>query len=112
MTVGAVEITFQYASQALTVTVKTAPAYWISGVPVFPSPLAGDAVSPGTRTCNFTGTPGFIVSTGVSSDDRAVPSISAAVIVVVPARTGVTEKTWLPLVSEELTVEPIHEEDN
>ena len=47
-TVSLVLITFQLASTALTVALNALPAVWAKGVPVFPEPVPGVAVSPGT----------------------------------------------------------------
>src|SRR5689334_1556521 len=49
-TVSLVEIRFQFASAALTVTAKEVPALWGEGAPVFPDAVPGAAVSPGART--------------------------------------------------------------
>ena len=43
------EITFQFASTALTVTLNAVPAVRAVGVPVFPVTEPGSAVSPGIR---------------------------------------------------------------
>ena len=43
-------IKFQFASTALTVTMKAVPAVWAIGVPVLPLALPGAAVSPGRST--------------------------------------------------------------
>src|SRR6266581_7003428 len=44
-------IKFQFASTALTVTMKAVPAVWAIGVPVLPLRVPGAAVSPGRSTC-------------------------------------------------------------
>ncbi len=44
---------FQFASTALTVTVKAMPACCGSGVPVLPKAVPGAAVSPGMSNCSF-----------------------------------------------------------
>src|SRR5437667_390496 len=44
---------FQFASTALTVTLKAVPAIRAVGVPVLPDALPGEAVSPGASNCNF-----------------------------------------------------------
>src|SRR5437773_1228499 len=48
-TVSLVLITFQFASTALTVTLKAVPAACAVGVPIFPVLLPGAAVSPGAN---------------------------------------------------------------
>src|SRR5215471_5219872 len=45
--------TFQFASTALTVTVRAVPAACATGVPVLPVAEPGAALSPGTSNCNF-----------------------------------------------------------
>jgi len=54
-TVSLVLMRFQFASTALTVTLKATPALCALGVPVFPVP--GTALSPGTSNCNFANGP-------------------------------------------------------
>src|SRR6266702_5512382 len=56
-TVSLVLTTFQFASTALTVTLKAVPAVCAVGVPVLPVPVPGKAVSPGASSCNFTNAP-------------------------------------------------------
>src|SRR5204862_6087406 len=46
-------ILFQFASTALTVTLKAVPAVWPLGVPVLPLEVPGAALSPGARSCNL-----------------------------------------------------------
>src|SRR5439155_15654917 len=48
---------FQFASTALTITLKAAPDVWALGVPVLPVLVPGAAVSPGARICNLTKAP-------------------------------------------------------
>src|SRR5262249_45380997 len=48
---------FQFASTALTVTLKLVKALWAVEVPVFPLAVPGAAVSPGTNNCNFANAP-------------------------------------------------------
>src|SRR5262245_26380110 len=50
LTVSLVLIKFQFASTALTITLKPVPAVSVEGVPVLPVALPGDAVSPGTSS--------------------------------------------------------------
>ncbi len=64
-TVSLVLTRFQLASTALTVTVKGVPAVSGDGVPVFPEPVPGAAVSPGTKSCSFTTAPAFTVIAGL-----------------------------------------------
>src|SRR5260221_1875973 len=45
--------TFQFASTALTVTAKGVPAVCAEGEPLLPVALPGEALSPGTRSCNL-----------------------------------------------------------
>src|SRR5947208_12241364 len=45
--------TFQFASTALTVTLKAVPAVSAVAVPVLPVVVPGAAVSPGTNNCTF-----------------------------------------------------------
>jgi len=49
--------TYQSVSTAFTVTVNAVPVPCAVGVPVFPLPGPGAAVSPGTRSCSFTNGP-------------------------------------------------------
>src|SRR5436309_5184817 len=56
---------FQFASTALTVTLKPVPAVCAVGVPVLPAPLPGEAVSPGTSNCNFTNPLAFTMMAGL-----------------------------------------------
>src|ERR1041385_6191829 len=51
--VSLVFTTFQFASTALTVTLKAAPAVCDMGDPVLPLAVPGAAVSPGTSSCSF-----------------------------------------------------------
>src|SRR5438128_1154706 len=44
---------FQFASTALTVTLKAVPALCALGVPVLPLAVPGAAVSPGTSNCSL-----------------------------------------------------------
>src|SRR5439155_2420365 len=58
-------IWFQFASTALTVTLKAMAAVCVDGLPVFPVALPGDAASPGTSSCSFTNTPALTVIAGL-----------------------------------------------
>src|SRR5664279_734871 len=61
-----VELTrFQFASTALTVTLKEEPAVRALGVPVLPVAVPGAAVSPGIRSCSFVNGPGLTVVVGL-----------------------------------------------
>src|SRR3954469_17949601 len=93
------ETTFQFASTALTVTVKLDPAVCALGALVLPVALAGEAVSPGIRICSFAKAPALIVVDGLV---LAVfePSVeSVAVIVALPAVFAVTENVFVPATS-------------
>src|SRR5439155_2911091 len=52
---------FQFASTALIVTLKAVSAVSAVGEPVLPVAVPGAAVSPGTKSCNFTNAPAFTV---------------------------------------------------
>ena len=56
-TASFVLMTFQFASTALTVTLKAVAALWAVGVPVLPVRLPGAAVSPGARICSLVNAP-------------------------------------------------------
>src|SRR5207302_1465681 len=81
----ALEIKFQLASTALTVTVKGTAAFWAAGVPVFPVALPGEADSPGTNNCNRAKVPTLTVSTGLVLAATPAWVVSEAVSVAVPA---------------------------
>ena len=76
----------QFASTALTVTVRAVPAVWAVGVPVFPLAVPGAAVSPGTNNCSFVKAPALIVKLELAGP-VVVPSL--AVIVVASAFVSV-----------------------
>src|SRR6266478_9535964 len=81
----AVLTTFQFASTALTVTLKGVPAERDVGVPVLPLAVPGAAVSPGTNNCSFANAPALTV-TGELVFAVFVPSVtSVAVTVLLPA---------------------------
>src|SRR6516165_9280128 len=84
--VSLVLITFQFASTALTVTLKAVPAVCAEGVPVLPVLLPGAAVSPGTRSCNFANAPALTVIAGL------------VLLVLVPSVTSVAVAVQLPAV--------------
>src|SRR5437016_2574213 len=93
---------FQFASTALTVTVKAAPAVRAVGVPLFPAEVPGAAVSPGTNNCSFAKRAGLTRIGGLTL--AVVPGwlASEAVTVGLPAVLRVTLKLWLPLASAAL----------
>src|SRR5438309_1628900 len=64
-TVSLVLTRFQFASTALTVTLKAVPAIWEVGAPVLPLVVPGDSDSPGLSNCNFTKAPALIVIAGL-----------------------------------------------
>src|SRR5258708_21134327 len=89
--------TFQFASTALTVTLKAVPAARAVGVPVLPLTVPGAAVSPGTNSCSFANAPAFTV-TGEPVFAVFVPSVtSVEVTVLLPAVFSVTENVLVPL---------------
>src|SRR3954454_3103459 len=98
-----VEVTeFQFASTALTVTVKLEPAVCADGLPVLPEADPGAAVSPGISSCSLLKAPALIV---VARLVLAVlePSVeSVAVTVAVPAVLAVTENVFVPATSAAL----------
>lgn len=59
--------TFQFASTALIMTplVRTVPAIWSDGLPVFPVVVPGTADSPGSRTCSLVAAPALTVIGGL-----------------------------------------------
>src|SRR5262249_18576502 len=63
--VSFVLIKFQFASTALTVTLKAVPAFCTVGVPLLPVAEPGAAVSPGANTCNFAKAPTLTVIEGL-----------------------------------------------
>ena len=84
--------TFQFASTALTVTLKEAPAVCALGVPVLPLAVPGAAVSPGSNSCNFAAAPALTVVDGLVFAVFAPSVMSVAVTVAVPAVLNVTLK--------------------
>ena len=96
-TVSLVFTTFQFASTELTVTVKAVPAVWAEGVPIFPEPVPGAAVSPGVSNCNLTSAPALTVIVGLVLL-VLLPSVKfVAVRVEAPAVLSVTLKVFVPL---------------
>src|SRR6185437_3378796 len=57
--------TFQFASTALTTTLKAPPAVCADGLPVLPEAVPGAAVSPGSRIWSFVNAPALIVVVGL-----------------------------------------------
>src|SRR2546427_106731 len=95
-TVSVLLTTFQFASTALTVTVKAVPAVCAVGVPVLPLAVPGAAVSPGISTCSFVNAPAFTVIDGLVLA-VFVPSVtSVAVTVRLPAVFSVTRNVCVP----------------
>src|SRR3954453_19782314 len=98
-----VELTrFQFASTALTVTLKEDPAVWADGVPVLPVALPGEAVSPGISSCSLLKAPALIVVDGLVLAVLEPSLESVAVTVFEPAVFGVTEKVCVPATSAAL----------
>src|SRR5712691_41399 len=93
---------FQFASTALTVTLRAAPIFSAKGVPVLPVAVPGAAVSPGTSNCNFVNPPTFTVTEGLVLAGIAECVVSEAVIVALPAVLSVTLKLLLPPTSAAL----------
>jgi hypothetical protein len=90
---------FQFASAALTVTVKAVPAARAVGVPVFPFPVPGAAVSPGTNNSSFVKVPALTVIDGLVFGVFPPSVMSVPVIVAVPAVFKVTLNVCVPATS-------------
>ena len=88
--------TFQFASTALTVTLKAVPAVSAVGVPVLPLEVPGAAVSPGTSNCNFANEATFTVIDELVFGVLAPSVLSVAVVVRLPADLRVTLKVFVP----------------
>ena len=88
--------TFQFASTALTVTLKAVPAVSAVGVPVLPVEVPGAAVSPGTTNCNFTKDPAFTVMDELVLAVLVPSVLSVAVTVRLPPDFKVTLKVFVP----------------
>src|ERR1044071_1922530 len=82
--------TFQFASTALTITLKAVPAVCAVGVPVLPDVVPGAAVSPGTSNSSFTNAPALIVIEELVLAVFVPSVISVAVTVRLPAVFSVT----------------------
>src|SRR5947207_1464883 len=95
-TVSVPMTSFQFASTALTVTLKAVPALWAVGVPVLPVALPGAAVSPGASSCSFTKAPALTVMDGLVLA-LLLPSVtSVALKVCEPAVLNVTLRVFVP----------------
>src|SRR6266702_1602513 len=95
-TVSLVLTTFQFASTALTVTVKAVPAVCADGVPVLPMGVPGAAVSPGASNCNLVKAPELTVIGGLVLTGLVPSLLSTAVIVQMPAVLLVNPKVLVP----------------
>ena len=71
---------FQFASTALTVTVKGTPSVSGVGVPVFPLSVPGAAASPGTSNCTFANAPALTAKLELATP-ATVPSVAASAVV-------------------------------
>ena len=90
-TVSVTELTtFQFASTALTVTLKPVLAVCALGAPVLPVALPGEAVSPGASNCSFTNAPALTAMAGLVLAVLVPSVISVAVTVELPAVFKVT----------------------
>ena len=91
-----VETTFQFASTALTVTLKAVPAVCARGVPVLPVLVPGAVVSPGDRICSLV-KPAALTGIAVLVP-LAMPVcvVSEAVTVALPPVFSVTLKAFVP----------------
>src|SRR5437870_4065402 len=96
---AAVVTRFQFASTALTVTLKAVPAVRAVGVPVLPVGVPGTAVSPGASNCNFTNAPAFTLMAELVLAVLVPSVISVVVTVRLPPVFMVTEKLPLPELS-------------
>ena len=101
-TVSFVLTTFQFASTALTMTLKTVPAVCAEGVPLLPVAVPGAAVSPGTSSCSFTNVPELTVIDGLVLELLEPSVTSLAVTVALPAVMSVTLKDFVPAASAAL----------
>jgi len=101
-TVSFVLTTFQFASTALTVTLKAVPAVCAAGLPVLPVVVPGAAVSPGASNCSFTNTPEVTVIDGLVFELFEPSVTSLAVTVALPAVMNVTLKDFVPAASTAL----------
>src|ERR1051325_1986269 len=97
-TVSLVLIKFQQASTERTVTLNGVPAVCAAGVPVLPPPATfpGDAVSPGTSSCNFANAPTFTAKDGLVLLAFEPSVMSLAVSVQLPAEQFVRLNDRVP----------------
>src|SRR5262249_48042513 len=96
-TVSVIElIRFQFASTALTITLKAEPAVWPGDVPVFPDVLPGTAVSPRARRCSLLKGPAVMGIARLVLVVRAGCVTSEAERVASPAVLKVTLRLLLP----------------
>src|SRR5882672_2459315 len=91
------EITFQFASTALTTTLNGEAAACALGVPVFPVEVPGAAISPGARIWSLAKDPGLTGIAGVVLPVMAAWLTSAAVTVALPAVLRATLRLLVPL---------------
>src|ERR1051326_2240830 len=101
-TVSFVLTAFQFASTALTVTVKAVPAVCAFGVPVLPATVPGAADSPGTNNWSLANAPTLTVMDGLVLLVFVPSVMSVAVRVAVPAVLKVTLKDFVPETSAAL----------
>ena len=95
-TVSLVLTRFQFASTALTVTMKEVPAVWAMAVPVLPVPVPAAALSPGTSNCSLAKAPALTVIGGLVFAALVGSVTSVAVIVQVPDVLLVRLKDLVP----------------
>ncbi len=87
---------FQFASTALTVTLKEAPEAWPLGEPLLPEALPGAAVSPGRSSWSFAKAPAAIAVDGLVSAVFEPSVWSVAVIVDEPSVGKMIAKVFVP----------------
>src|SRR5438093_4839353 len=87
---------FQFASTALTVTLKAVPAVWALGVPVLPVAVPGEAASPGTSSCSLVNAPAVTAMDGLVLAVMVVWVMLLAVTVALPAVLNVTLRVCEP----------------
>ncbi len=98
-TVSVAETGFQFASTALTVTVKLAAAVCALGVPVLPDAVPGAAVSPGMSSWSLANAPALIVVAGLVFAVIVPLVMSVEVKVALPAVFAVTANVFVPATS-------------
>src|SRR4029079_3504219 len=79
-----------------TVALNAVPAVCALGLPVLPVPLPGEAVSPGTKICNFVNAPALTVINGLVFGLRTGVVMSEDVTVQLPAVFRVTLTVLVP----------------